>query len=155
MLVFKDAMMRWTTVYKQGLLVQSLSVGAKLWGCIAEIHPKELIVSLPHGLRGRVQGPEVRLPYHLKQPSEGWHPQCMAFCNHCAKPGRHTLAPHGSRIILSCIAVLYQAFSCEARAQETHTKKPPEMDVLHALSADERCAHISVSHAWTGVRCAG
>ena len=40
--------------------MQSLSVGAKVWGCVAEIHPKELIVSLPHGLRGRVSGPEVR-----------------------------------------------------------------------------------------------
>ena len=40
--------------------MQSLSVGAKVWGCVAEIHPKELIISLPHGLRGRVSGPEVR-----------------------------------------------------------------------------------------------
>lgn len=43
------------------MITQSLSVGAKIWGCIAEIHPKELIVSLPHGLRGRVQYSEVHL----------------------------------------------------------------------------------------------
>ena len=36
-------------------------MGVKIWGCIAEIHPKELIVSLPHGLRGRVQYSEVHL----------------------------------------------------------------------------------------------
>lgn len=40
-------------------VLQALSVGAKVWGSVAEIHPKELIVSLPHGLRGRVQLREV------------------------------------------------------------------------------------------------
>ena len=40
--------------------LQALSVGAKIWGAVAEIHPKELIISLPHGLRGRAQLREVR-----------------------------------------------------------------------------------------------
>ena len=33
---------------------QSLSQGTKLWGAVTEILPKELIVSLPHGLRAHV-----------------------------------------------------------------------------------------------------
>ncbi|CAL5224877.1 g7636 [Coccomyxa viridis] len=45
--------------YVELLKFKALSVGAKVWGSVAEIHPKELIVSLPHGLRGRVQLREV------------------------------------------------------------------------------------------------
>lgn len=39
--------------------VQALAVGAKVWGAVAEISPKELIVSLPHGLRAHVAAAEV------------------------------------------------------------------------------------------------
>lgn len=35
-------------------LAQSLSVGAKLWGAVIEVGQRELVVSLPHGLRGHV-----------------------------------------------------------------------------------------------------
>lgn len=34
--------------------LQSLSPGCKLWGAIIEVMPRELVVSLPHGLRGHV-----------------------------------------------------------------------------------------------------
>lgn len=33
---------------------QSLSKGCKLWGAVIEVTPRELVVSLPHGLRGHV-----------------------------------------------------------------------------------------------------
>ena len=33
---------------------QSLSVGSKLWGAVVEVRPRELVISLPHGLRGHV-----------------------------------------------------------------------------------------------------
>ena len=33
---------------------QSLSKGCKLWGAVIEVSPRELVVSLPHGLRGHV-----------------------------------------------------------------------------------------------------
>jgi hypothetical protein len=33
---------------------QSLSKGCKLWGAVIEVTPHELVVSLPHGLRGHV-----------------------------------------------------------------------------------------------------
>ena len=58
--------------------MQSLSVGAKIWGSIAEIHPKELIVSLPHGLRGRVQYSEVLL-FLLMPISDARAGACPAF----------------------------------------------------------------------------
>ncbi len=35
-------------------LLQSLSKGCKLWGAVIEVSPRELVVSLPHGLRGHV-----------------------------------------------------------------------------------------------------
>lgn len=41
--------------------MQALSVGAKVWGAVAEITAKELIVSLPHGLRAHVAAAEVPL----------------------------------------------------------------------------------------------
>lgn len=34
--------------------LQSLSKGCKLWGAVIEVTPRELVVSLPHGLRGHV-----------------------------------------------------------------------------------------------------
>ncbi len=34
--------------------LQNLTVGAKLWGSVLEIGPRELVISLPHGLRGHV-----------------------------------------------------------------------------------------------------
>lgn len=37
----------------------NLSVGAKIWGCISAISHKELLVSLPDGLRGAVPLHEV------------------------------------------------------------------------------------------------
>ena len=36
------------------LLLQNLSRGCKLWGAVIEVSPRELVVSLPHGLRGHV-----------------------------------------------------------------------------------------------------
>ena len=36
-------------------------MGAKVWGAVVEITPKELIISLPHGLRAHVAAAEVRL----------------------------------------------------------------------------------------------
>lgn len=36
------------------LKFKSLSVGSKLWGAVVEVRPRELVVSLPHGLRGHV-----------------------------------------------------------------------------------------------------
>lgn len=33
---------------------QTLSPGCKLWGAVIEVTPRELVVSLPHGLRGHV-----------------------------------------------------------------------------------------------------
>lgn len=35
-------------------LSQTLCVGMKLWGCVLEVSPESLTVSLPHGLRGTV-----------------------------------------------------------------------------------------------------
>eukprot|EP00887_Chlorella_sp_A99_P001742 scaffold19.g1742.t1 len=40
--------------YAELLKFKSLSVGAKLWGAVTEVTPRELVVSLPHGLRGHV-----------------------------------------------------------------------------------------------------
>jgi rRNA biogenesis protein RRP5 len=40
-------------------MVQSLSLGSKIWGAVAEISPRELIISLPHGLKGHVPAAEV------------------------------------------------------------------------------------------------
>ena len=37
-------------------------MGAKVWGAVAEITPKELIISLPHGLRAHVAAIEVQKP---------------------------------------------------------------------------------------------
>lgn len=34
--------------------LQTLSPGCKLWGAVIEVSPRELVVSLPHGLRGHV-----------------------------------------------------------------------------------------------------
>lgn len=34
--------------------MQNLAVGTKLWGSVVEVLPKELVISLPHGLRGHV-----------------------------------------------------------------------------------------------------
>jgi rRNA biogenesis protein RRP5 len=36
------------------MLVQNLSVGAKLWGAVQEVSHKRLVIALPHGLRGFV-----------------------------------------------------------------------------------------------------
>lgn len=41
------------------LKFKNLSVGAKVWGCIASVSTKELVVSLPDGLRGIVPLAEV------------------------------------------------------------------------------------------------
>ena len=49
------------------MFVQSLSKGAKIWGTVAEITHRELIVSLPHGLKGHVPAAEVMHP--LVHPS--------------------------------------------------------------------------------------
>jgi hypothetical protein len=38
---------------------QNLAVGMKLWGCVLEVAPAGLTVSLPHGLRGTVTPEEV------------------------------------------------------------------------------------------------
>ena len=47
-------------------VVQSLSKGAKIWGTVAEITHRELIISLPHGLKGHVPAAEVmHPPVHL------------------------------------------------------------------------------------------
>lgn len=35
-------------------VLQNLSRGCKLWGAVIEVTPRELVVSLPHGLRGQV-----------------------------------------------------------------------------------------------------
>ena len=40
--------------------MQALSVGAKVWGAVTEISSKELIISLPHGLRAHVAAADVR-----------------------------------------------------------------------------------------------
>ncbi len=40
---------------------QNLSVGMRLWGAVAEVSPRGLVVSLPHGLRGHVSAAEVSL----------------------------------------------------------------------------------------------
>lgn len=51
------------------VLVQSLSPGAKVWGAVAEVGPRELIISLPHGLKGHVPAAEViRAPMHTDAP---------------------------------------------------------------------------------------
>ncbi len=47
---------------------QSLSVGTKLWGVVAEVGPRRLVISLPSGLRGTVRAAEVR----------GWQPHAAA-----------------------------------------------------------------------------
>ena len=39
--------------------MQALTVNAKVWGAVAEVTAKELIISLPHGLRGHVSAAEV------------------------------------------------------------------------------------------------
>ena len=60
---------------------------AKVWGCVAEIHPKELIVSLPHGLRGRVSGPEVcqtQTCSWLRNALKNVPFPCISSCQHDA-----------------------------------------------------------------------
>jgi hypothetical protein len=45
--------------YHQTAQPQNLAVGMKLWGCVLEVAPEGLTVSLPHGLRGTVAPEEV------------------------------------------------------------------------------------------------
>ena len=40
-------------------VTQNLTVGMRLWGAVLEATPRELIISLPHGLRGHVPPHEV------------------------------------------------------------------------------------------------
>jgi rRNA biogenesis protein RRP5 len=49
---------------------QSLSVGTKLWGTVAEVGTRRLVVSLPSGLRGVVRAAEVRA---VRMPSRRLH----------------------------------------------------------------------------------
>ena len=44
---------------------QALTVGSKVWGAVAEITAKELIISLPHGLRGHVAPAEASAAHVL------------------------------------------------------------------------------------------
>ncbi len=43
-------------------------MGANVWGAVAEVTAKELIISLPHGLRGHVSAAEVRHASHNAGP---------------------------------------------------------------------------------------
>lgn len=42
-------------------LRQGVSEGARVWGVVAEVGTRELVISLPHGLRGHVAAAEARL----------------------------------------------------------------------------------------------
>ena len=48
---------------------QALTVGSKVWGAVAEVTAKELIISLPHGLRGHVAPAEASPAYSLPDNS--------------------------------------------------------------------------------------
>ena len=37
-------------------------MGAKVWGAVAEVGTKDLVVSLPHGLKGHVTAADVSAP---------------------------------------------------------------------------------------------
>ena len=39
--------------------IQNISPGMKLWGVVAEVNEKDLVVSLPGGLRGLVRASEA------------------------------------------------------------------------------------------------
>lgn len=41
------------------LIFQNVTVGMKLWGVIAEVNEKDIVVSLPGGLRGLVRAAEA------------------------------------------------------------------------------------------------
>lgn len=41
------------------LFAQNLAVGTRLWGAVLEATPRQLVISLPHGLRGHVTPAEV------------------------------------------------------------------------------------------------
>ncbi len=45
--------------FAEQLKFRSLSVGARLWGCVAAVGARELTVALPHGLTGRVAAAEA------------------------------------------------------------------------------------------------
>ncbi len=38
---------------------QGLTVGTRVWGAVTEATARQLTISLPHGLRGKVSAPEV------------------------------------------------------------------------------------------------
>ena len=48
--------------YVELLKFKAVNVGAKVWGVVAGIHAKELIVVLPDGLRAFVPAEEVSKP---------------------------------------------------------------------------------------------
>eukprot|EP00878_Enallax_costatus_P014766 GHUV01015450.1.p1 GENE.GHUV01015450.1~~GHUV01015450.1.p1 ORF type:complete len:212 (+),score=55.15 GHUV01015450.1:127-762(+) len=54
------------------LKYKTLAVGMKLWGCVLEVSPESLTVSLPHGLRGTVapKDTSVILAYMLDPSSK-------------------------------------------------------------------------------------
>lgn len=41
---------------------QNISVGMKLWGVVAEVNEKDLVISLPGGLRGLARATDVLDP---------------------------------------------------------------------------------------------
>ncbi len=50
-----------------------MSEGARVWGVVAEVGTRELVVSLPHGLRGHVSLAEVRLNQLIFLPDLNFH----------------------------------------------------------------------------------
>lgn len=63
--------------------LQNLSVGAKVWGAVLEITSKELIISLPHGLKGHVPAAEVNFPATAASESS---PRCRGDLGHQQAP---------------------------------------------------------------------
>ena len=55
-------------------------MGAKVWGAIAEVGLRELIVSLPHGLKGHVPVAEVGPLPTVLHPAASC---CIAACSAC------------------------------------------------------------------------
>ncbi len=44
------------------MYIQNISPGMKLWGVIAEVNEKDLVIGLPGGLRGLVRMPDALDP---------------------------------------------------------------------------------------------